>query len=123
MERKGIRTEKGEKNRWIRGINGMMKEIKSRLKALTEWIDKLKAEVSEEPEPAIADLIGAYLENRNRGAWSNAARTNKLKQTARLLLYLQENSIVTSEDLKNRILAINEQSRPFGGKFGKIRAR
>lgn len=38
MEKKGIRTEKGELNRWIKATNRMIRSIQATLAALKEWL-------------------------------------------------------------------------------------
>ena len=41
MEKKGIRTEKGEFNRWIRATNAVIRDIKKKIALLFDWIDVL----------------------------------------------------------------------------------
>ena len=38
MEAKGIRTEKGELNRWIKATNRLMQDVRKKIKALFVWI-------------------------------------------------------------------------------------
>ena len=38
MEKKGIRTEKGEFNRWIRATNAVIRDIKKKIALLFDWI-------------------------------------------------------------------------------------
>ena len=44
MERKGIVTEKGEKNRQIREQNRLLKEVKRRIAGLEKWVKEKSAE-------------------------------------------------------------------------------
>ena len=41
MEQKGIRTEKGELNRWIKATNRILKNLKQRIADLKLWIEVL----------------------------------------------------------------------------------
>ena len=42
MEQKGIRTEKGELNRWIKATNRILKNLKQRIADLKLWIEVLQ---------------------------------------------------------------------------------
>ena len=46
MEAKGIRTDKGELNRWIKATNRLMLDIKKKIKSLFGWISEVKEELS-----------------------------------------------------------------------------
>lgn len=61
MEKRGIRTDKGNHNRLIRQINAALKDLKSKLKALVTWIADLKEELSKPPEPTVYDLLNVAL--------------------------------------------------------------
>ena len=45
MEKKGIRTEKGEFNRWIKATNAVIRDIKKKIALLFDWIAEAKAEL------------------------------------------------------------------------------
>ena len=42
MEKKGIRTEKGEFNRWIKATNAVIRDIKKKIALLCDWIAEAK---------------------------------------------------------------------------------
>ena len=46
MEKKGIRTEKGEFNRWIKATNAVIKDIRKKISLLFDWITEIKAELA-----------------------------------------------------------------------------
>lgn len=119
MERRGIRTEKGERNRWIRQINKTVRAIRERLKALVSWITELK----ESPEPMVIDLLNEYYDQRNSKAWSNTAKSNNLKEYARLVSYLQEHKIYTVSDLTEHIQKVNKKGKPAQAEFSNLRDR
>ena len=57
MEAKGIRTDKGELNRWIKATNRLMLDIKKKIKSLFGWISEVKEELSKPKTPSLAALL------------------------------------------------------------------
>ena len=55
MEKRGIRTDKGEVNRQIAADNKLLKEIKARITRLYNW-SKAEAEKPEGQQPSMIDL-------------------------------------------------------------------
>lgn len=66
MEKKGIRTERGDINRKIREANRLLMEIRKKINGLKEWISVLHEVMKELTEkdnsPALSDLMLQYLE-------------------------------------------------------------
>ncbi|MCD8150473.1 MAG: MobA/MobL family protein [Clostridiales bacterium] len=66
MEKKGIRTERGDINRKIREANRVLMEIRKKINGLKEWISVLHEVMKEITEkdnsPALSDLMLQYLE-------------------------------------------------------------
>ena len=100
MEAKGIATDKGERNRWIRSANAMLRTLREKIKALTIWLTELRAEPQ---QPTLAALLTDYYDARNAGAWSNKAKVSNLKRFAASAAYLQENDLHTLDDLQARL--------------------
>lgn len=100
MEAKGIVTDKGERNRWIRSANAMLRTLREKIKALTIWLTELRAESQ---QPTLAALLTDYYDARNAGAWSSKAKVSNLKRFAAAAAYLQENSLHTLDDLQNHL--------------------
>ena len=100
MEAKGITTEKGERNRWIRSANAMLRTLREKIKALTIWLTEFRAESQ---QPTLAALLTDYYDARNAGAWSSKAKVSNLKRFAAAAAYLQENSLYTLDDLQNHL--------------------
>lgn len=123
MEAKGIRTEKGELNRWIKATNRLMQDVRKKIKALFVWMAEVKEELSKPQTPSLADLLIAYYNQRNAGAWSNKARTGNLKQFAEAVNYLTENKLLTLEDLQERLSSVNEEFEALSGSMKKKSAR
>ncbi|MFL8107232.1 MobQ family relaxase [Clostridioides difficile] len=123
MEAKGIRTEKGELNRWIKATNRLMQDVRKKIKALFVWMAEVKEELSKPQTPSLADLLIAYYNQRNAGAWSNKARTGNLKQFAGAVNYLTENKLLTLEDLQDRLSSVSEEFEALSGSMKKKSAR
>lgn len=100
MEAKGIATDKGERNRWIRSANAMLRTLREKIKAMTVWLEEIRAESQ---SPTLAALLTDYYDMRNAGAWSNKAKVSNLKRFAAAAAYLQENSLHTLDDLQNHL--------------------
>ena len=100
MEAKGIATDKGERNRWIRSANAMLRTLREKIKAMTVWLEEIRAESQ---QPTLAALLADYYDVRNAGAWSRKAKVSNLKRFAAATAYLQENSLHTLDDLQARL--------------------
>ena len=99
MEAKGIRTNKGDLNRWIRKTNAMFREAKHKIAALIDWLKEVKAELSKPQPPTLVELLSAYYDNRNKGAYSSKARIANLKKLSEAVSYLETKGLYTADDL------------------------
>jgi len=109
MEAKGIRTNKGDMNRWIRRINSMRKNIASMLKELFAAIREINRELKAQKVPDLAEIITDYDSKRNAGAWSVYAKVGNLKNMSQLVNYVSENNLRTVADLEARVSAQQEK--------------
>ena len=107
MEKKGIRTEKGEFNRWIKATNAVIREVKNRIAALFDWIKEAKAELAKPQAPTLVSLLTAYYSQRSAGAYSQKSKTANLKEFNEVFNYLQANGIFTLDDLEARTAAVS----------------
>ena len=123
MERRGIVTEKGSRNRWIRQINASVRILSERIKELLVWIKELKEQLSVKPEPTVAELLNEYFNQRNAKAWSNIAKVNNLKEQAKLMVYLENHDINTVSDLTEHISKVNETGAPVQQQFSGLREK
>ena len=105
MEAKGIITDKGDLNRWIRKANILLQDIREKIAVLADWIKAAKEELSKPHSSSLADLLTTYYTTRNAGAWSNKAKVNNLKHFAEAINYLTVHDIVTLEDLETHVAA------------------
>jgi len=102
MEKRGIHTQKGDLNRWIKATNRLIATIKKKLKSLVEWIAAVKEELAKAKEPDLADLLIRYHDMRNAGAWSQKAKIGNLKKFVDAFHFLKENQIFTVEELERQ---------------------
>ena len=100
MEKKGIRTEKGNLNRMIRSANAILKKLITRFQELTAWIKAAKAAQDEPKSPNLTLLLLDYLRKRNAGAYSDKAKANNLKKISQDIVYLEEHDLYTLDDLQ-----------------------
>ena len=107
MEKKGIRTEKGNLNRFIRSANALLKKMIARYKELATWIKEAKENLNEPVSPSLSLLLMDYLKKRNTGAYSDKAKTNNLKQVSQEIVYLRQHGLSTLDDLQT----VNDQYR------------
>ena len=103
MEKKGIRTEKGEFNRWIRATNAVIRDIKKKITSLMGWIADMKAELAKPQPPDLVSLLNAYYTQRKAGAYSQKGKISNLKEMNETFNYLRANGIYTLEDLESRV--------------------
>ena len=107
MEKRGIQTEKGNLNRWIRKANEMLRELKGKVIGLIDWATEVKSEITKLQAPTLADYLALYYDKRNAGAYSNKAKSNNLKDYAATVNFLSGlglstlNSFETYLDAKN----------------------
>ena len=78
MEKKGIRTEKGEFNRWIKATNAVIRDIKKKITSLMGWIADMKAELAKPQAPDLVSLLNAYYTQRKAGAYSQKGKISNL---------------------------------------------
>ena len=103
MEAKGIVTDKGERNRWIRSASAMLRTLGERIKALISWLKDNRAKLDKPRSPSLAKLLADYYDARNAGAWSNKAKVGNLKRLTSAIAYLNENGLHTLDDLEARL--------------------
>ena len=82
LEQKGIRTEKGELNRWIRSTNRLTRTLKTQIARLTEWIHALRSEPEASKTPTLWELVSEAQQRRYAQAWSQKGKVRDLKQFA-----------------------------------------
>ena len=125
MEAKGIRTDKGNLNRWIRKTNAMLREAKQKIAALIDWLKEVKAELSKPQPPTLVELLSAYYDNRNKGAYSSKARIANLKKLSEAVSYLEAKQLYTADDLDTALHTMQDEidtlKKSASGKQARIK--
>ena len=120
MEAKGIRTEKGELNRWIKATNRLISEIGKTIKSLFSWITEIKEELTRPQAPNLVDMLFSYSNERNAGAYSNRGKVRNLKEITKTINYLRDNGLLTVDDLQLRLSTLESSfSKVSGGMKSK----
>ena len=100
MEAKGIRTDKGEFNRWIKATNSLIQSVRKKIAALLDWLKDAKEELSNPQTADLISLLQIYFDRRNAGAYTQKARANNLKELSEIITFPQEHGITDVESLE-----------------------
>ena len=103
MEKKGIKTEKGAFNRWIRRTNAFIRDLRKSLAALLESIKEIKAELDKPQSDPVIIPLQRFFDMRNAKAYSQTAKVSNLKELNNMANYLKAHGIYTIEDLESRV--------------------
>ena len=103
MEAKGIRTDKGEFNHWIKATNSVIRDIKKKITALLDWLKEMKAEMAKPQTMDLFAMLQLYFDQRNAGAYSQRAKVNNLKEYSELCQYLLDHGITDITALENHV--------------------
>ena len=103
MEAKGIVTDKGERNRWIKSASAMLRTLGDRIKTLVDWLSAARAKLDKPHSPSLGKLLADYYDARNAGVWSNKAKVGNLTRLTSAIAYLNENRLHTLADLEARL--------------------
>ena len=120
MEKRGIRTDKGEVNRQIAADNKLLKEIKARITRLYNW-SKAEAEKPEGQQPSMIDLWEAQQQLKRPDTRTGKIRA--LQESAALFSFMQANGIKTMQQLHNKISEMNSGYYDLRGKIVQAERR
>ena len=107
MEARGLVTSKGERNRWIKSANAMLRALRNSIKSLAAWLKNIRAR--QDNMSSLAKLLMEYMDERNTGAWSSKAKVGNLKRASKAVSYLSENNLHALDDLKNRLTLLHTE--------------
>lgn len=114
MEKKGIRTEKGELNRWIKATNRMIRSMRATIAALKEWIREAKEILKKPQEVYLAQLLSDAHSLRDQTAMTyargkNKAKKNNLKRFMDECNYLKQRGMLTLSDFEKYLSSVSEK--------------
>ena len=116
MEAKGIRTNKGDLNRWIKTTNAMIRSLAGKVKNLMEWVKEIRAELAvREPESQLLEalLLEYSASERERSRtysqkWQRDHSIETMKEVAEARIFLNEEGLKTLDDLNSTLSALRE---------------
>ena len=120
MEKRGIRTDKGEVNRQIAADNKLLKEIKARITRLYRWS---KAE-TEKPQTQQSSLTALWeAQQQLKQPDTRTGKIRALQESAALFSFLQANGIQSMQQLHEKIADMNSRYYDLRGKIVKAERR
>jgi len=117
MERRGIRTERGNMNREIAVTNQQMGQLRARIRKVKTW---LYAQPLTNP-PTMVSVMSNIADAQNLNtSWK---KISNLKTQAHVLIFLQQNQISDMEQLVDKVTQISEDLQTISEKIKKIDRR
>lgn len=121
MEKRGIRTERGDLNREIEVTNQKLRQLKARIGKLQRW---LKEEQANTEPPALADYIQGILTRKAQAGKSGYSKSlYNLKDAAKMLNFLQANHIMDMAGLDEKFLSMIGEQLDIQGKLKPVEWR
>lgn len=114
MEKKGICTEKGELNRWIKATNRMIRSMRATIAALKEWIQEAKEILKEPQDVYLSDLLRDSLRMRDAVAMTytrgrSKAKHNNTKRFMEECSYLKQRGVLILSDFEKYLSSVGEK--------------
>ena len=92
MEKRGVRTERGDVNREIAMLNKQLRQIKARIRKLEDWVKEERAE-----PPTLLEVF--YEINNRPERRTQKQKVSDIKLTADTLVFVQTHNIKTLADM------------------------
>lgn len=121
MEKRGIRTERGDLNREIEVTNQRLRQLKARISKLQKW---LKEEQANTEPPTLADYIQSILSRKAQAGKSGYSQSlYNLKDAAKMLNFLQTNNIMDMAGLDEKFKSMIGELLDIQGKLKPVERR
>lgn len=121
MDKRGIRTERGNLNREIEVTNQKQRQLKAHISKLQSW---LKKEAANTEPPTLAEVIQGILSRREQtGKPGCYTAVNNLKAATKMLNFLQENQIMDMDGLTGKMAGMFKEQREISEKLKPIDRR
>ena len=121
MEKRGIRTERGDLNREIEITNKSLRQLKARIGKLREW---LKEEAENTAPPTLADYIQSILTRKAQAGKSGYSQSlYNLKDAANMLNFLTVNGIEDMAGLDEKFKSMIGEQLDIQGKLKPVERR
>ena len=107
MERKGIETERGNINREIKARNKIIAEIMAKISAFKNWLaDIFKRKETQPPEQNLIEILQELSKPQKVNIHYRIYNPKKL---AEQIQYLQDNNIMTVEQLNETVNSVRDE--------------
>ena len=121
MEKRGIRTERGDLNREIEVTNQKLRQLKARIAKLQKW---LKEEQENTEPPTLAGLLQGILSRRAREGKSQVSQSiYSLKDAAKMLNFLQGSTITDMAGHDEKFKSMIGEQLDIQGKLKPVERR
>jgi len=121
MEKRGIRTERGDLNREIEVTNQKLRQLKARISKLQNW---LKEEQANTEPPTLADYIQSILSRKAQAGKSGYSQSlYNLKDAAKMLNFLQANNIMDMAGLDEKFKSMIGEQLDIQGRLKPVERR
>ncbi len=121
MEKRGIRTGRGDLNREIEVTNKRLRQLKARISKLQNW---LKEEAENTEPPTLADYIQGILSRKAQTGKSGYSQSlYNLKDAANMLNFLQANNIMDMTGLDEKFKSMIGEQLDIQGKLKPVERR
>ena len=115
MEAKGIKTDKGELNRWIKATNRLIRDVTKKIKSLFSWLAEVRKKLSKSQTPNLVELLTDYYVKRSSDAYSQKGKVGNLKRMTEVINYLRDNHLLTVDELQSRLSALDASFETLKG--------
>ena len=121
MEKRGIRTGRGDLNREIEVTNQKLRQLKARISKLQNW---LKEEAGNTEPPTLADYIQGILSRKAQAGKTGYSQSlYNLKDAAKMLNFLQTNNIMDMAGLDEKFKSMIGEQLDIQGKLKPVERR
>ncbi len=117
MERRGIRTDRGNINRDIEVTNSEIRQLRARIAKLRDWL----TDEAKNAEPSIQDVFTSIL--RGGGSKAYWRRNADLKTASQILIFIQSNGIHDMESLRKTVGDMYGRQGAIGGRLNRMDRR
>jgi hypothetical protein len=114
MERRGVRTERGDMNRAVINTNRELFRLRARIVKLQTWVSE---EAANPAPPMLSDVITEILYRQGQSGVS------RLKEASQTLLFLQRNEIYDMADLEKKVSAMYGKGQVIREKMKPLERR
>ena len=113
MEARGIKTNKGSLNRWIRATNNALLKLLSRVEELKQWLSSHLKDIRAEAPDTLVDLLGEYynarrIQSLQRGYHKPSERDRR--EELDLLKYLSDNHLTDAQSLEEKLSTVSAET-------------